>query len=160
MTNQSYIKYLLNKINSKLTIVSKILLVVYICSLFIPIPNGNTSDTNFMNTLLYVYLSIVTAFGAQFLLFILASYLCFISEYSSEKKQIKTFLTIIITPIISYVICLIFNIITPFQLLSLLPLLALIIIYSLDFIIFGESTSLFKSFNFNFNKIKRIFFKK
>lgn len=69
MQKQSFIKYLLNKINSKLTIISKILLLVFSCSLFIPIPTGTTIDANIMTKLLTCYLSLVTTYGAGLVLF-------------------------------------------------------------------------------------------
>lgn len=68
---------------------------------------------------------------------------------------------IILAPIISYAIYLIFNIITPLQLISILPSLALFIMYVLELGLFGaEHSKIYKILDFNFKKIKRIFFKK
>lgn len=165
LENKSVLKHLLNQINSKLTKVSKVLLVVYICSLFIPIPNKNTANTNLMSTLLSFYLLIVTSISMFLLLYLIVAYLYFTSEQSS-KQHVKTILTVIITPIISYVIYVMFNVTTLFQLLSTLPLLALFIIQAINFALFGADIfiiSIDKSvsrFNFDFTKIKRIFFKK
>lgn len=165
MENQSFIKYLLNKINSKLTILSKVLLVVYVCSLFIPIPPNDTVNTDILTKLLAVYLFTIVTISMFLLLYLIGAYLYFTSEQSS-KKPVKTILTIIITPIISYVIYLIFNITTPFQLLSILPLLALIIIQAINFALFGADNFIilidksFPRFNFDFNKIKKFFLKK
>ena len=154
MQKQSFIKYLLNKINSKLTIISKILLLVFSCSLFIPIPTGTTIDANIMTKLLTCYLSLVTTYGAGLVLFLAATYLDFISNTPSENNKFKRLVTIIIiTPIISYTIYLIFNIITPFQLASILPAVALFIMYIIEL----ECSS---RFTFDFTKIKKIFFKK
>lgn len=163
LENQSFIKYLLNKFDSKFTIASKILLLLYICSLFISFPHENTG---IISTLLYLYLSFATLIGVYLLLFLIALYLYFIPEQSSKIKQIKTILTVLITPIISYIICSMFNIITPAQLLSTLPLLSIIVYCTINFTLFGSDNFInftnksSSKYNFDFNKIKRIFFKK
>lgn len=166
MKNQSFIKYILNKINSKCTLVSKILLIVYVCSLFIPIPPSDTANTDILTTLLAFYLFIIVTISLFLLLFLIGAYIYFTSEQSSKEKQVKFILSVLITPIISYVIYVMFNITTPFQLLSFLPLLALIIIQAINFALFGADNFIifidksFPRFNFDFNKIRRIFFKK
>lgn len=154
MQKQSFIKYLLNKINSKLTIISKILLLVFSCSLFIPIPTGTTIDANIMTKLLTCYLSLVTTYGVGLVLFLAATYLDFILETSSGNNKFKHLITIIIiAPIINYLIYLLFNIITPFQLASMIPPVALFIMYIVEL----ECSSPIK---FDSSKIKNIFFKK
>lgn len=154
MQKQSFIKYLLNKINSKLTIISKILILVFSCSLFIPIPTGTTIDANIITKLLTCYLSLVTTYGAGLVLFLAATYLDFILDTSSGNNKFKRLVTIIIiAPIISYTIYLIFNIITPFQLASMIPPVALFIMYIVEL----ECSSPIK---FDSTKIKNIFFKK
>lgn len=154
MQKQSFIKYLLNKINSKLTIISKILLLVFSCSLFIPIPTGTTIDANIMTKLLTCYLSLVTTYGAGLVLFLAATYLDFILDTSSGNNKFKRLVTIIIiAPIISYTIYLIFKIVTPFQIASMLPSIALFIMYITEL----EFSSPIK---FDSTKIKNIFFKK
>lgn len=163
MENKSFIKYLLNKFDSKFTITSKILLLLYICSLFIPFPHENTDTTS---TLLYLYLSFAALIGVYLLLFLIALYLYFIPEQASKIKQIKTILAVLITPIISYLICSTFNIITPAQLLSTLPLLSIVVYCTINFTLFGSDNFInFNNksslkYNFDFTKIKRIFFKK
>lgn len=154
MQKQSFIKHLFDKINSKLTIVSKVLLLVFTCSLFIPIPTGTTIDANTITKLLTLYLSLVTTYGLGLVLFLAATYLDFISNTPSGNNKFKLLVTIIIiAPIISYTIYLIFNIITPFQLASMLPAVALFIMYIIEL----ECSS---RFTFDFTKIKKIFFKK
>lgn len=154
MQKQSFIKHLFDKINSKLTILSKVLLLVFTCSLFIPIPTGTTIDANIMTKLLTCYLSLVTTYGAGLVLFLAATYLDFILDTSSGNNKFKRLVTIIIiAPIISYTIYLIFNIITPFQIASMLPSIALFIMYIIEL----EFSSPIK---FDFTKIKKIFFKK
>lgn len=159
MEEKSFIKYLLNKIDSKFTIVSKLLLLMFICSLLIPIPNGTTTDADVMTKLLTLYLNLVTTFGTVLVLFLAGTYFDFILGKQNEKNKFKLLLTsIIIGPIISYVIYLIFNIITPFQFVSMIPTLALFTMYVLEFVLFGtEPSSHFKISTFNFTKIKRIF---
>lgn len=163
LENQSFIKYLLNKFDSKFTIASKILLLLYICSLFIPFPHENT---DIISTLLYLYLSFAALIGVYLLLFLIALYLYFIPEKSSKIKQIKTISAVLVTPIISYIICSMFNIITPAQLLSTLPLLSIVVYCTINFILFGSDNFInftnksSSKYNFYFKKIKRIFLKK
>ena len=152
MKNKSFLKHLLNQINTKLTNVSKILLVIYICSLFIPIPTGTTTDANVMTKLLNIYLGLTLAYGLYVVLFLFAFYIEFISDKPSEKFQFKMlFAFIVITPLISGMIYLIFNITTVIQLLSLVPILLITILYLMD---------LGKIFTFDFTKVKKIFLKK
>lgn len=154
MKNQSFIKYLFDKINSKFTIVSKILLLIFTCSLFIPVPTGTTSELTIMTKLLTLYLSLITVYGVGSVLLLAATYLDFMLDTSSGNNKFKRLVTIIIiAPIISYTIYLIFNIITPFQLASTLPPVALFIMYILEL----EWSS---RLTFDFTKIKKIFFKK
>ncbi len=151
MENQSFLKHLLNKINSKLTIVSKILLLIFSCSLFIPIPTITTNYSDITLKLLTLYLSLVTTYGIALVLFLAASYFDFISDEPSESNKFKRLLTsIIIAPIISYVIYLIFNIVTPLQLASILPTVVLFVMYMLEL-------DFSSHFNFDFTKIKKIF---
>ena len=163
LKNQPFIKHLLNKFDSKFTITSKILLLLYICSLFIPFPHENT---DIISTLLYLYLSFAALIGVYLLLFLIALYLYFIPEQSSKIKQIKTILAVLITPIISYIIYSMFNIITPAQLLSTLPLLSIIVHCTINFTLFGSDNFInftnksSSKYNLDFTKIKRIFFKK
>lgn len=154
MKNQSFLKHLLNQINSKLTIVSKILLLIFSCSLFIPIPTITTTYSDITLKLLTLYLSLVTTYGIALVLFLAASYFDFISDEPSESNKFKRLLTsIIIAPIISYVIYLIFNIVTPLQLASILPTVVLFVMYMLEL-------DFSSHFNFDFTKIKKIFLKK
>ena len=152
LENQSFIKYLLNKFDSKITIISKFLLLVFTLSLFIPIPNGTTTDANIMTKLLTTYLGLVSAYGFYTLMLLIACYIDFISDKPSENFHLKMlFASIIVAPLISYIIYFTFNIITVIQLLSLVPVLFFTIFYAIE---------LGKSFTFDFTKIKRIFFKK
>lgn len=152
MQNQSFIKYIFDKINSKCTIVSKLLLLIFTCSLFIPVPTGTTTDADILTKLLSAYLGLVSAYGLYAVLLLFACYIDFISDKPSEEFHFKVlFAIIIITPLISYVIYLIFNITTVIQLLSLAPILVLTILYAID---------LGTDFTFDFTKIKKIFFKK
>ena len=83
LENQSFIKYLLNKFDSKFTIISKFLLLVFTLSLFIPIPNGTTTDANIMTKLLTTYLGLVSAYGFYTLMLLIACYIDFISDKPS-----------------------------------------------------------------------------
>lgn len=152
LENQSFIKHLLNKFDSKFTIISKFLLLVFTLSLFTPIPNGTTTDANIMTKLLTTYLGLVSAYGFYTLMLLIACYIDFISDKPSENFHLKMlFASIIVAPLISYIIYFTVNIITVIQLLSLVPVLFFTIFYAIE---------LGKSFTFDFTKIKRIFFKK
>lgn len=86
MKNQSFIKYIFDKINSKCTIVSKFLLLVFTLSLFIPIPTGTTIDANIMTKLLATYLGLVSAYGLYAILLLFACYI----DFMHYQKFIKT----------------------------------------------------------------------
>lgn len=162
LKNQSFIKHLLNKFDSKFTITSKLLILVFICSLLIPIPNGTTADADVMTKLLVMYLSLVSTLGIALVLLLVGTYFDFISDEPSESNKFKNLMiSVIVAPIISYAIYLIFNIITPLQLVLLLPALALFVMYVLELELFGaEHSKIYKILNFTFKKIKKIFFKK
>ena len=152
MKNTSFLKHILNQINSNFTLVSKFLLLIFTLSLFSPIPNGTTTDADVMTTLLTVYLGLVSAYGLYATLLLIAYYIDFISDKPSEKFYFKIlFASIIIAPLVSYIIYLIFNITTIIQLLSLAPVFFFTILYAID---------LGKDFTFDFTKIKKIFFKR
>lgn len=152
MENQSFIKYLFYKINSNLTFISKILLLLFSCSLFIPIPTGNINDLSIIQKLLTLYLGLASTFGLYATILLLACYIDFISDKPKENFHFKIlFASIIIAPLISYMIYLIFNITTVIQILSLAPIIFLSILYAID---------LGTGFTFDFTKIKKIFFKK
>ena len=154
MKNKSFLKHLLNQINSKLTIVSKILLLIFTCSLFIPIPTITTTYSDITLKLLTLYLSLVTTYGIALVLFLAASYFDFISDEPSESNKFKHLLTsIIIAPIISCAIYLTFNIVTPLQLASILPTVVLFVMYMLEL-------DFSSHFSFDCTKIKKIFLKK
>lgn len=135
---------------------------MFICSLLIPIPNGTTTNADVMTKLLVIYLSLVSTLGIALDLLLVCTYLDFISDEPYKSNKFKNLVVIIIlAPIISYTIYLIFNIITPLQLISILPSLALFIMYVLELGLFGaEYSKIYKILDFNFKKIKRIFFKK
>lgn len=80
---------MLNKINSKLTIVSKLLLLMFICSLLIPIPNGTTTNADVMTKLLVIYLSLVSTLGIALDLLLVCTYLDFISDEPYKSNKFK-----------------------------------------------------------------------
>lgn len=154
MKNQSFIKYLLNQINAKLTNVSKILLLIFSCSLFIPVPTVTTTHSDVKIKILTLYLSLVTIYGIALVLFLAGTYLDFISDKPSKNNKFKLLLaSITIAPIISCVTYLIFNIVTPLQLVSTIPTIVLFVMYMLEL-------DWVSHLNFDFTKIKKIFFKK
>lgn len=154
MENKSFIKHLLNQINAKLTFVSKALLLIFSCSLFIPVPTITKTYSDVTIKILTLYLSLVTIYGIALVFFLASSYLDFISDKPSENNKFKLLLaSITIAPIISCVTYLIFNIVTPLQLVSTVPTIVLFVMYMLEL-------DWVSHLNFDFTKVKRIFFKK
>lgn len=154
LENQSFIKYLLNKFDSKFTIASKILLLIFSCSLFIPVPTVTTTHSDVKIKILTLYLSLVTIYGIALVLFLAGTYLDFISDKPSENNKFKLLLaSVTIAPIISCVTYLTFNIVTPLQLVSTIPTIVLFVMYMLEL-------DWVSHLNFDFTKIKKIFFKK
>ena len=152
MQHNSFITHLYQKIKNKCTIFTKILLIIFILSTFIPIPLSQTDQTNTIQTLVYVYVSMITILGIYVALFIFGYYIDFVSEKNSNDnimKKIYTFM--IIVPLINVSIFLKFNILAPFQIITCIPTMFSIIFIFLEKI---------PKQRLNVAKFEKIFFKK
>lgn len=152
MQHNLFITHLYHEIKNKCTIFTKILLIIFILSTFIPFPLSQTDQINTIQTLVYVYVSMITTLGIYVALFLFGYYIDFISEKNSNNnimKKIYTFM--IIVPIIDLSIFLTFNMLTPFQIITCIPTM-----FSTIFI-FLEKIPKQK---LNVTKFEKIFFKK
>ena len=151
MSKPSFIKYVINKINEKCTLVTKILLTIIILSSFIPIPGVNreyaTSNENFiaMYGSLITVLMIVVIFG------LLAEYLDFSMENNNDDFLYKMYVFMVISPIISITIFVLFDILTPFQVAICFPTIFGIVIQGLEIV---------SKIKIDTSKIEKIFIKK
>lgn len=151
MSKQSFIQHVIQKMNEKCTIVTKILLTIIILSSFIPIPGVNreyaTSNENFIA--MYGYL--ITVLMIVIIFAILALYLDFSMETNNDHDLFKLYTFFVISPIVSISIFVLSGILTPFQVAICTPTFVVIVIGLL------ELTSKIK---INTSKIEKIFIKK
>lgn len=142
MNSNSFISYLWHEATSKLTLINKILLGIFVISLFIPLPNGTIELNNIVIILWCLYLVTIMAgaiFGAIFLVY---NYLDFKSDVDSDQNYILyLYLFLMLVPIVSLLMYYGFHIITALQVASFAPTILTIIIIIL-------------------NKIKKIFIQK
>lgn len=151
MSKQSFIQHVIQKMNEKCTIVTKILLTIIILSSFIPIPGVNreyaTSNENFIA----MYGSLITVLMIVIIFAILALYLDFSMETNNDHDLFKLYTFFVISPIVSISIFVLSGILTPFQVAICTPTFVGIVIGLL------ELTSKIK---INTSKIEKIFIKK
>ena len=62
MPKKSFSKYILQKINENFTIVTKILLFIFVLSNFIPLPTDKVDDLNTFQIFMSLYLAIILFF--------------------------------------------------------------------------------------------------
>ena len=151
MSKQSFIQHVIQKMNEKCTIVTKILLTIIILSSFIPIPGVNreyaTSNENFIA----MYGSLITVLMIVIIFAILALYLDFSMKTNNDHDLFKLYTFFVISPIVSISIFVLSGILTPFQIAICTPTFVGIVIGLL------ELTSKIK---INTSKIEKIFIKK
>lgn len=151
MSKPSFIKYVINKINEKCTIFSKILLTIIMLSSFIPIPGVNreyaTSNENFIA----MYGSLITVLMIVIIFGLLAEYLDFSMENNNDDFLYKMYVFMVISPIISITIFVLFDILTPFQVAICFPTIFGIVIQGLEIV---------SKIKIDTSKIEKIFFKK
>ena len=148
MKTNSFICYLWNEANSKLTIISKILLGVFIISLFIPAPTNTITSSNIITILISLYIALIMAlamFGAIFLAY---KYLDFKSNCDSI---LYLYLFLVLAPIVSLLIYYGFHIMTALQVALFAPTIMAIFIILVDKL---------ADITVNIDKIKKIFIKK
>lgn len=152
MSKKSFFKYIMQKINEKFTIVTKILLVVSVVSSFIPRPIGQVDNLNTFQTFMSLYLAFIMLINIILMFTLMMLYMDFrMYETNDETILLKEYLFIIIAPIVSISISLIFGILTPFQIGICLPTIVFIVIYVVE---------LMSKINIDTRNIEKIFFKK
>lgn len=152
MRKKSFLKYIMLKINDNFTIVTKILLFIFILSNFIPLPTGKVDDLNTFQTFMSLYLAIIiffTIFTAIVLMLLFVDFDMF--ESDNDNPLFKAYLFAILAPITSISTYLIFGILTPLQIGICVPTLVFIIIYIIE---------LMSKINIDTTNIEKIFFKK
>lgn len=140
--------YLLNEANSKLTLISKILLGVFVISLFIPAPTDTIASSNLITIIISLYIALIMAlamFGAVFLAY---KYLDFKSNYDSI---LYLYLFLVLAPIVSLLIYYGFHIMTALQVALFAPTIMAILIILVEKL---------ADITVNIDKIKKIFIKK
>lgn len=151
MSKQSFIQYTIQKINEKCTIVTKILLTIIILSSFIPIPGVNreyaTSNENFIA----IYGSLITVLMIVIIFGLLAEYLDFSMENNDDNFLYNMYVFMVISPIISITIFVLFGILTPFQVAICFPTIFGIVIQGLELV---------SKIKIDTSKLENIFIKK
>lgn len=133
MQKKSFFKYIMQKVNEKFTIVTKILLVISILSSFIPLPTGQVNDLNAFQTFMSVYLAFIMLIDMILMFVLMMLHIDFgMSETNDESILFKEFLFMIFAPIVSISIFLIFGILTPFQIGICVPTIVFIVIYMIE----------------------------
>ena len=152
MKTNSFILYLWNEVNLKLTIISKILLGVFVISLFIPAPTEIIASSKVITILVSLYIALIMAiamFGAVFLAY---KYIDFKSDVDSDQNYILyLYLFLVLAPIVSLLIYYAFHIITAIQVAIFAPTIMAILIILVDKL---------ANITINIDKIKKIFIKK
>lgn len=77
MSKTSFIKYLIHKMNKKLTIFSKILLAIIVLSSFVPIPKEEIAYSNLTEKIIDIYGSVISVLMIIIMFALLATYLDF-----------------------------------------------------------------------------------
>lgn len=152
MTKKSFFKYIMQKINGNFTIVTKILLVVSVVSSFIPLPIGQVDNLNTFQTFMSLYLAFIMLIDIILMFVLIMLHIDFgMNETNDETILFKEYLFIIIAPIVSISISLIFGVLTPFQIGICVPTIVFIVIYIVE---------LTSKINIDTTNIEKIFFKK
>ena len=151
MSKQSFIKYVIQKMNEKCTIVTKILLAIIILSSFIPIPGVNIEYSTSNEKFIAMYGSLITVLMIVIIFAILALYLDFSMETNNDHDLFKLYTFFVISPIISISIFVLSGVLTPFQVAICTPTFVGIVIQGLEIV---------SKIKIDTSKIENIFFKK
>ena len=152
MSKKSFFKYILQKINENFTIVTKILLIIFALSNFIPFPTGKVDELNTFQTFLSLYLAIIVFFAMFTAFVLLMLYIDFTTNESNDNNLLfKIYVFIVLAPITSISTYVLFGILTPFQIGICVPTFISIVIYILE---------LMSKINIDTTKFEKIFFKK
>lgn len=151
MQKQSFVKYIMQKINENFTIVTKILLVIAILSNFIPIQTGQINNLDTFQTFLSLYTAFIMTIDVILMFALMGLFVNFdMNESNNDTPLFRAYLFVILAPITSISIYLIFGILTPLQIGICIPTLVLIVIYMIE---------LMSKININTTKFEKIFLK-
>lgn len=126
----NFLKYLKIKLDKKLIGLSKFLFVIYLLSLFIPIPSGDMRTFTLGQTVLVWYTMTITFLGPALVLWLMVSYFDFLSQGdTTQPNGFLICLLLIGLPILSVITGLIFGILTPLQFTVWFPVLIIFAIY-------------------------------
>lgn len=152
MSKPSFIKYVIQKIKENFTIVTKILLVIAILSNFIPIQTGQIDNLDTFQTFLSLYTAFIMTIDVVLMFALMGLYVDFdMNESNNDTPLFRTYLFVILAPITSISIYLIFGILTPLQIGICIPTLVLIVIYMIE---------LMSKITIDTTKFEKIFLKK
>lgn len=146
-----FLNYLKIKLDKKLTGLSKFLFVIYLLSMFIPIPNGDMRQFTLVQNVLTWYTTTITFLGIVLVLWLMVSYFEFLSqEDTTPPNCFLIFLLLLGLPTLSIITSLVFGILTPLHFTVWFPILIILAIY------FGEWVS---NLPFTLSKFYKFFFK-
>lgn len=151
MSKSSFFKYLIQKMNKKLTIFSKILLVIIVLSSFIPIPKAEIAYSNLTGNVIGIYGSVISVLMIFIFFGLLAEYLDFSMENNDDNFLYNMYVFMVISPIISIAIFVLFGILTPFQVAICFPTIFGIVIQGLELV---------SKIKIDTSKLENIFIKK
>ena len=140
--------YLLKEANNKLTLISKILLGVFVISLFIPAPTDTIASSNIITIIISLYIALIMAlamFGAIFLAY------KYIDFKSNSDSILYLYLFLVLAPIVSLLIYYGFHIMMALQVALFAPTIMAILIILVEKL---------ADITVNIEKIKKIFIKK
>lgn len=153
MSKPSFFKYVIQKINEKYTIVSKILLSIVVLSSFIPIPEGDTATATTIEKIIAVYDYIIVFLMIGLLLVLGSWYMEYDMDINRDDNNIfKLYVFLVITPIISISTYVLTNILTPLQIALCVPTIIIIVMHIIHW--------LPEDVDIDTTKFKKIFIKK
>lgn len=146
-----FLNYLKIKLDKKLTGLSKFLFVIYLLSMFIPIPNGDMRQFTFVQNVLTWYTTTITFLGIVLVLWLMVSYFEFLSQEGTTPPNCFLIVLLLLgLPTLSIITSLVFGILTPLHFTVWFPILIILAIY------FGEWVS---NLPFTLSKFYKFFFK-
>lgn len=152
MSKKSFFKYIIQKINENFTIVTKILLIIFILSSFIPLQTGQIDNLNKFQTFLSLYTAFITMMDGILIFALIMLFIDFdINENNDDNLLFKLYVFMVLAPIASISTYVLFGILTPIQVDICLPTIVSIVIYVLE--------SMSKT-DIDTTNLEKIFFKK
>lgn len=147
----NFLNYLKIKLDKKLTRLSKFLFVIYLLSMFIPIPNGDMRQFTLVQNVLTWYTTTITFLGIVLVLWLMVSYFEFLSQEDTTPPNCFLIVLLLLgLPTLRIITSLVFGILTPLRFTVWFPILIILAIY------FGEWVS---NLSFTLSKFYKFFFK-